>query len=188
LSLKKSNTPSTKILKLLFFTLGAWTADWVGAYGGIDHPFKREGYFPKGFIPKENPFYVALPYNDITLIGHKKNVKEVIPWTNDFHYQNSNRFISYCKNRWVKITYRDKTCYAQWEDVGPFETNDWKYVFGLIEPKNKRNGGVGIDVSPAVFHYLEMKDNGIVSWQFVDFEDVSEGPWLRIITISDPNW
>jgi len=166
----------------------AWTSDWVGAYGGIDYPFKRNGHFPKGFIPEENPFYVALPYNDVTFYGHKKNAKEIIPWAKDYSYNNSDRFTSYCKNRWVKIIYQDKTCYAQWEDVGPFETNDWEYVFGTEKPKNNRNGKVGIDVSPAVFHYLGMKDNDIVSWQFVDFKDVPEGPWLRIITISHPNW
>ena len=166
----------------------AWTSDWVKAYGGIDYPDRRNGYFPAGFIPKENPFYCALPYNDITRNGHKKNIEKIIPWKKEIDRQSNGEFVSYCKNRWIKIIYKGKVCYAQWEDVGPFETDDAGYVFGKSRPKNRRNGGVGLDISPACFKYLGMKDNDYTDWQFVDFKDVPDGPWLKVITISNPRW
>ncbi len=166
----------------------AWTADWVSAYGGIDLPDKRKGFFPADFTPKENPFYVALPYNDISKNGHKKDIDKIIPWKKELDKRNNGEFISYCKNRWVKIIYKGRVCYAQWEDVGPFETDDAEYVFGKARPKNRKNGGVGLDISPACFKYLGMKNNDYTDWQFVDFEDVPDGPWLQYITISNPRW
>jgi hypothetical protein len=42
----------------------AWDSNWKDHYGGIDDPYKRNGFFPKDFTPQENPFYFALPYND----------------------------------------------------------------------------------------------------------------------------
>ena len=169
----------------------AWTKNWIDAYGGFDNPDGRNGYFPADFIPKENPFYFALPYNDVTDHGHKNSIKKINilkVWKKHTDSINSGDFISYCKNRWIKIVHKGKTCYAQWEDVGPFETDDINYVFGTNRPKNKINGGVGLDISPACFQYLDMKDNDNTNWQFVDFEDVPDGPWLRYITISNPRW
>jgi hypothetical protein len=166
----------------------AWMSHWDNAYGGYDPPEGLEGFFPKNFTARENPFYVALPYNDITPRGHKGNIYDVIPWAEEMKNSKNGEFVSYCKNRWVKITYKDRVCYAQWEDVGPFETDDWMYVFGTARPKNKRNGGVGLDISPASFKYLGMTDNDYTDWKFVDFIDVPDGPWLRVISISNPTW
>lgn len=198
--------PIHKRIKTTFFYIGekdiyksgvidngssAWTENWVKAYGGIDFPDKRDGYFPAGFIPKENPFYFALPYNDVTDHGHKESVKSIPilkKWKTLEDSKGSDDFVSYCKNKWIKINYRGKVCYAQWEDVGPFETDDVNYVFGNARPKNKKNGGVGLDISPACFKYLGMKDNDYTDWQFVDFKDVPDGPWLKYITISNPKW
>ncbi len=166
----------------------AWMSDWVEVYGGIDYPDKRDGYFPKGFFPNENPFYCALPYNDIDKNGYKKDIEQIIPWFEKLQNGNNDEFISFCKNRWVRIVYGERVCYAQWEDVGPFETDNWQYVFGEEQPKNIKNGGVGLDISPACFQYLGMNDNDFTHWQFVDFKDVPDGPWLRVITISNPMW
>ena len=166
----------------------AWTGDWVGAYGGTDLSHNRRGFFPRDFRPKENPFYCALPFNDVTLWGHKPKSFDIIPWARAMEKNAGGEFISYCKNRWVKITYKSRACYAQWEDVRPFQTDDRQYVFGTDRPKNRRNGGVGLDVSPACFAYLGMKDNGNTDWQFVEFEDVPDGPWLRVVTTSRASW
>jgi hypothetical protein len=166
----------------------AWTSDWVGSYGGVDSPSRRLGYSPRDFRPRENPFYCALPYNDVAFHGRKRKAAEVIPWAKETAAAQKGEYASYCKNRWVRITYRKRVCYAQWEDVGPFQTDDWKYVFGTAKPKNRRNGGVGLDLSPACFSYLGMKGSGHTSWQFVEFENVPPGPWLRVITRSSTNW
>ncbi|MFW6138277.1 MAG: hypothetical protein ACOC7U_03800 [Spirochaetota bacterium] len=166
----------------------AWTEHWIESYGGVDHPDKRNGYFPADFYPEENPFYCALPYNDIQHQDHKQQVLEIIPWAKKINHSYVFTPISYCKNRWIRIIYRGKVCYAQWEDVGPFEVDDWEYVFGKKRPKNKRNGGVGLDISPACFQYLGMEDNDYTSWKFVDFKDVPDGPWLEVVTTSPPTW
>jgi len=43
-------------------TVSAWDLDWVSHYGGADDPINRTNFLPAGFVPKRNPFYVALPY------------------------------------------------------------------------------------------------------------------------------
>ena len=41
-----------------------WDKDWLASFGGVDDPWHRNGHWPAGFAPKENPFYVALPYGE----------------------------------------------------------------------------------------------------------------------------
>lgn len=106
----------------------AWDDNWKKHFGGTDSSQKRNGFYPAAFVPKENPFYVALPFNDFGKNGHRKaNLQNIIPWANEKNYGDNE---SMCKNRWVKIIKGSKTVYAQWEDVGPFNENDSGYVFG----------------------------------------------------------
>lgn len=156
----------------------SWDTQWQRNYGGYDNPDKaaRYQYRPKGFVPGLNPFYVALPYNDV--INHRKSKPEasrIIPWWNRRADKRPGK--TCCKGRWVQIVHGRKVCYAQWEDCGPFTTDDWQYVFGNKRPKNTKNKGAGIDVSPAIRDYLGMKSNGIVHWRFIDFSRVPRGPW-----------
>jgi hypothetical protein len=158
----------------------SWDSNWLENFGGIDTPYARVGYYPKAFVPKENPFYVALPYNDLGYDGRKENAAS-IPWyttTEDDSY-------SFAKNRWVKVTYKTQTCYGQWEDVGPFEDDDMEYVFGEKKPHDKR---AGIDLSPAMRTCLKMITNGYVNWQFIDESSIPDGPWKKIITTRQVNW
>jgi hypothetical protein len=46
-------------------TESAWDPNWVAHFGGEDSPIQRVNYVPIGFTPRQNPFYVALPYNDL---------------------------------------------------------------------------------------------------------------------------
>ena len=155
----------------------SWDARWVKNYGGTDSP-KRENrtsnYAPKGFIPRQNPFYVALPYNDITSKGHKPEASQIIPWFRT-DFQNSKQ--SVCKGRWVAIRRGGRVCYAQWEDCGPFRTDHSSYVFGSERPRANLNRGAGLDVSPAVRDYLGMDGSDVTDWKFVDFAAVPRGPW-----------
>lgn len=155
----------------------AWDKDWLDHYGGIDNPYSRNGYYPNDFTPKENPFYFALPFNDLDGFGKKPNL-DFLPWHSDSN-------TSALKNKWIKIIYKGKACYGQWEDVGPFEQDDFEYVFLGHEPKNKR---AGIDLSPALRTCLEMATNGLVNWQFVDEVNVPDGPWKETVTTSQLNW
>lgn len=158
----------------------AWDEQWAAHYGGLDNPSKRSGYYPAGFTPKENPFYVALPYNDISASSARK--KSAI---NCLTYAaNKEKNYSWCKNIWVKIRHNQKIVYAQWEDVGPFEEDDVNYVFGRTMPKNKFGAHAGIDVSPAVRDYLGLNDVDKVDWSFVLAEDVRAGPWRQVVSSS----
>jgi len=156
----------------------SWDVNWMKSYGGVDCPVKRSGLRPKKFKPKMNPFYIALPYNDIASKGysHKKEASKVISW---YHDEYKSKFESVCKGKWIAIKHGDKICYAQWEDCGPFYTNDWEYVFLGKQPKKNRNSNAGIDLSPAVRDYLDISSGEKVSWKFVDDLDVASGPWAK---------
>jgi hypothetical protein len=115
----------------------AWDVEWQTHYGGVDDPNVRCGYRPCSFVPRENPFYIALPYDDMHDNGTRKSKTSIIPWDRPGATK------SLLKNRWVAVRANDKTCYAQWEDVGPFETDDAAYVFGdVAKPKNKRGEAI----------------------------------------------
>jgi hypothetical protein len=160
-------TPNTK---------SAWDQNWEANFGGYDHPELRNGLLPQGFTPQLNPFYIALPYNDVAKGGvHRPEASEVIPW---FWQAYRGDGISVCKGRWVAIHHEGRVCYAQWEDVGPFEVDHWQYVFGNETPRPNRNKAAGIDLSPAVRDFLKLRSGARVEWRFVDDREVPHGPWL----------
>nr|MBR9809515.1 hypothetical protein [bacterium] len=160
----------------------SWDVNWQKNYGGFDNPDPkaRLGYLPRGLNPGQNPFYIALPYNDcLNHRMHKPEAARVIPWWNRINRKPGE---SACKGRWVQI-YCAKTrrvCYAQWEDCGPFVTDDWQYVFGNKRPKNRNNQSAGIDISPAVRDYLGVGNKAIVHWRFIEYTRIPKsGPWTR---------
>jgi len=154
----------------------AWDRHWLDHYGGVDDPEDRCGYDPCAFKPKENPFYVALPYDDMTESGARKATASVVPWR-------ASARRSALKNRWIAIRANGHTCYAQWQDVGPFESDDADYVFGdSEEPKNKQGLAAGIDLSPAVRDCLKVEPFSHVTWRHVNDKDVPEGPWRKVVT------
>ena len=161
-----------------------WDPRWVENYGGTDSPNRSERlmtFIPRGFTPRQNPFYIALPYNDMTSKGHKPEAEQIIPWF-EKDYQSPTR--SVCKGRWIAIRRENRVCYAQWEDAGPFRTDHVGYVFGNERPELNLIKGAGLDVSPAVRDFLGMNDTDITDWKFVDFADVPVGPWA---TFGDNN-
>ncbi|MBL8158037.1 hypothetical protein JNK62_00675 [bacterium] len=172
--------------------LSAWDDDWQRNYGGFDDPQKRNGYHPIGFTPKENPFYLDLPYNDFDDEGRRKtNAYRVIPWANEKQWGPRE---SMMKNRWVKLIRNGITCYGQIQDAGPYEYDDHAYVFGdgSTKPKSTLANNAGLDVSPALrdclkFNHWNNADNK-VDWQFVDAADVPAGPWNEIVTTSQIHW
>ena len=79
----------------------AWDECWKERYGGIDDPVNRNGFFPAGFTPHDNPFYVALPYNDLDSNGDRRwNLASVVPWAKIATLPVTDSAV---KNRWVKI-------------------------------------------------------------------------------------
>lgn len=156
----------------------AWVEDWVSAYGGVDNPNNRCGHHPCAFTPKENPFYFALPYNDLNEEGKRKASAKNIPW---YDTAKKTEWQSILKNRWIKVTHNDRTAYAQWEDVGPFGEDDFDYVFGKRRPSAPE---AGLDLSPAAAAFLRVDGRDNVTWQFIEQADVPAGPWRNVITTS----
>jgi hypothetical protein len=153
-----------------------WDQNWQANYGGYDDPAAsaRRNYVPIAFIPRQNPFYCALPYNDVLQGQFKPEAPLIIPWFNKAYMTLGQ---SVCWHRWIGIRKGNRTCYAQWEDCGPFRTDHFQYVFGNERPKPNFNHGAGLNVSPAVRDYLGLQPTDVVDWQFSDVRDVSPGPW-----------
>jgi hypothetical protein len=155
----------------------SWDLNWKTSFGGFDNPdpLKRRGFLPGGFVPKLNPFYVALPYNDVKGSAHKPEARIVIPWFRSAFVRDG---LSVCRDRWVAIRNASgRVCYAQWSDCGPFRTDHWEYVFGKERPTQNLNGGAGLDVSPAVRDYLRLSSTDVTDWKFVEFSEIQRGPW-----------
>jgi hypothetical protein len=154
----------------------AWAPQWVSDNGGPDTPDDRNGYATGEHASKMNPFYVALPFNDL---AHPDLAPKWLPkgWA---RAAKNGKPVSACKDRWVMMkNERGDICYAQWEDAGPQRDDLPGYVFGNDAPVA---GVPGIDMSPAVDYYLGLADNGpkLVSWRFVDDADVRPGAWLKL--------
>ena len=155
----------------------SWDPNWANNYGGFDDPdpAHRNGFLPRAFVPRQNPFYCALPYNDVTHGTTKPEARVVIPWFKREFLQEGH---SVCKSHWIAIMHGSRVAYAQWEDCGPFRTDHYQYVFGNAVPLPNLNGGAGLDVSPAVRDYLGMDSTrDICSWRFVELSEVPPGPW-----------
>lgn len=161
--------------------MSAWDRNWKTNFGGFDNPnpaARAWDFRPKAFIPGLNPFYIALPYTDIQsgATGTKVEAPHVIPWFKKAYLRSGHTVL---KGRWLAIRKGARVCFAQWEDVGPFVTNDYSYVFGTARPKATGNGGAGLDVSPAVRDFLMLRSGEHCDWRFVDLAEVPQGPWRK---------
>jgi hypothetical protein len=181
--------------------ISTYDSDWWGSYGGCDgvvvgsdcRTEKRtaaNGFFPTSMTPKQNPFYLDLPYDDVNDDTGFAERDRVIPWAGQLARSRGDQGVSYMKNRWVQLRKGDRTCFGQIEDAGPGEYHDAAYVFGANDarPANARYNGAGMDVSPALngclgFAELNGEDD-VVDWRFVDASQVPAGPWTRIVTTS----
>ncbi|HSX28341.1 MAG TPA: hypothetical protein VLF60_02730 [Candidatus Saccharimonadales bacterium] len=156
----------------------AWDDQWQQHFGGADTPQSRNGWWPAAFKPKENPFYIALPYNDFDAKGKRKaSAQKCLPTAVQ---TDANR--SWCKNSWVMIRHNGQVVYAQWEDAGPLGEDDVDYVFGNSAFRNTWGAKAGLDVSPAVHDYLHLQDVDTTDWSLVPASKVPDGPWKQIVT------
>lgn len=151
----------------------AWDINWVHDNGGADDQYDMSGYGSGSHASLINPFYVALPFNDL---AYPDKTQRWLPsgWYKPAHHGEKQQ--SSCQGRWIEIkNAAGRSCFAQWEDVGPVVTDDAEYVFGSAPPSASR----GLDVSPAVSKYLGFDSTAYTSWRFVDDDDVPPGLWLR---------
>ncbi|HEV3272401.1 MAG TPA: hypothetical protein VGZ93_09495 [Candidatus Methylacidiphilales bacterium] len=156
----------------------SWDEDWLPNNHGSDSPYNRNGYASGSHASTLNTFYVALPFNDLAF---PEKAREWLPagW---YRRPKDGKQVSACKDRWVWIkNSRGRSCFAQWEDVGPLRYDHAEYVFGDERPTGMDGDHAGLDVSPAVADYLGIDGkNRITSWRFVDDQDVPPGPWLLL--------
>jgi hypothetical protein len=155
----------------------AWDPHWAHDNGGADNPLERSGYATGQHASSLNPFYVALPFNDLT---HPDLAQKWLPrgWQRE---PKDGKPISSCKDRWIEIKNgRGDDCFAQWEDVGPRATDEAAYVFGNEGPG--QDNPPGLCISPAVADYLRLTGDATtpVSWRFVDDQNVRPGAWLKL--------
>ncbi|WP_158021390.1 hypothetical protein [Mycolicibacterium chubuense] len=175
--------------------------DWLANYGGCDGFVERgvcrserrdasNGFFPKTMTPRQNPFYLDLPFDDVNNAAAFSMRATVVPWANDPGYagRSADRSISFMKNRWVELRKDGAACFGQIQDAGPAIYDDAAYVFGGDDrrPRNIRFNGAGLDVSPALngclaFARLDGAED-YVDWRFVEDVDVPDGPWKRLVT------
>jgi hypothetical protein len=163
----------------------SWDQEWAINFGGYDNPdpaariadHNTGDFRPKGFAPRLNPFYIALPYNDVAgWSRHKPEAPKVIPW---FARMKPEPGKTVLKGRWVQIYNGKRSCYAQWEDCGPWVTDDWEYVFLGKPPKNGANKSAAIDISPSIRDYLGLQSGQKCHWRFVEAAQVPYGPWKK---------
>ena len=162
----------------------SWDLNWAAAFGGFDNPdpaarLAGPDYRPRSFIPQQNPFYIALPYNDVTRGTTKPEARTAIPWfRNTFQREGQ----SVCRDRWIAVRNprNGRIAYGQWSDCGPFRTDHWQYVFGNDKPMPNLNGGAGLDVSPSIRDFLAMSSGtDVTDWRFVEAREVPPGPWRK---------
>lgn len=87
-------------------TMSSWDPAWQVTYGGFDDPdpsVRRWDFSPQSFEPGQNPFYIALPFNDIT---NREIAATVIPWYAST--PRKNKYDSVIKGRWVAIRLEKK--------------------------------------------------------------------------------
>jgi hypothetical protein len=153
----------------------SYNSRWLADYGGADSPTDRAGYLPARFVPRLNPFYVALPVQDV-LNGHTlPQAAKWIPWFRQ-RFRRDGESVLY--GRWVAIKHGNRTAYAQLADCGPYHVDDWNYCFGNARPALHANNDAGIDCSPSVRDYLNLSPLDRVDWKFVSDQQVPRGPWI----------
>ena len=156
----------------------SWDEEWLQKNHGSDNPYNRNGYAAGSHASTLNPFYCALPFNDLAFPDKAQN------WLPHGWYRRpfEGKQVSACQHRWVEIkNSRGDICFAQWEDVGPLTYDDAEYVFGGARPRGLGSDRAGLDVSPAVYEYLGLSDrNRFTAWKFADESDVRPGAWLKL--------
>jgi hypothetical protein len=168
---------------------------WAGPW------YPRNGWCPEGFLPKQQPFYLALQTLDHDDNGRLKAAEKQIRigahFLQELRRFKHGRFTENqapFKNLWVEIVFRGRAAFAQLEDVGPSDkhgrsVSDYHYVWGKAR-KCKNNFGVKActDLSPATTDYLGTHGDDKVRWRFVPKSQVPRGPWTVRPDTRGPHW
>lgn len=156
----------------------------MSAFGGVDGPSDPNAAIlgPQDIARDEN--------------GPIPGARQRSPWRDEQVADDESQFLA----QWVKVWPVDepgRPAFVQWFDTGPYEEQDYEYVFGdgTQRPANEANRssenlGAGIDFSPAAAIYLGAAGgSGTFSWSFIDAADVPDGPWKVYPAIDNkPDW
>jgi hypothetical protein len=84
----------------------SWDFNWTTNYGGFDTPDSsaRRNYIPVAFIPHQNPFYCALPYNDVTHGQFKPEARSSSRGSSRFTRGLANQCVKIIGSRFAKVT------------------------------------------------------------------------------------
>ena len=115
--------------------ISTYDSKWWDHYGGcdgvvVDGECRTEarsadnGYFPRQMTPRQNPFYLDLPFDDINNPTAFAQRGSVVPWAHEpgLSGRAGDWSVSFMKNRWVKIKRGDRICYGQIQDAGRAST------------------------------------------------------------------
>src|SRR5437763_16827627 len=100
---------------------------WTKSYGGFDdpNPAHRRNYVPLKFMPQQNPFYCALPYNDKAHTFHRPEAPRVGSRYKDAYYGPA---VLTCKDRSITMRNCNRCAYAHLEDASTYRTDHYQYV------------------------------------------------------------
>ena len=142
-------------------------------------PFAARGTSArKHSSPRKTPFtwrslIMTFPEGSI-----RRRASRVIPW---FRREYAGKGQSVCKGRWVQIVYNKRSCFAQWEDCGPFTTEDWPYVFGdKASPSIPRTKGRAL-TSPLPYAtiWALREEQPLSTGALWNFYRIPRGPWSK---------
>jgi len=132
---------------------------------------------PTSTAPRQDPFYLDLPFDDVSDPAAAAQRSGVVPWADEPRYATvlADPDRSLVKDRWVAVRKDGRTCCGQVQDAGPGVYDDAAHVCGSddVRPANRRYNGAGTDVSPALDGCLGFADQDA---------DVPPGPWTRLVT------
>ena len=148
----------------------SWDLNWESSFGGFDDPdpTHRRNFIPVNFVPRQNPFYCALPYTDVTARPNPKRPSS----------SRGSKMPSSARDRAsAMIAGWPSAAGSRARSAGvrngataaPSGPDHYQYVFGDERPKPNLNQGAGLDVSPAVRDYLGSGPSfDTTDWRFVE--------------------
>ena len=92
----------------------------------------RRNYIPVAFVPRQNPFYCALPYNDVEHGQFKPEAPLVIP---SFKQSYSGPGQSVCRHRWIAFAKGTASATRSGKIAGHFA----RIIFNMFSETNGRN-------------------------------------------------
>ena len=131
-----------------------WDENWMKSYGGVDSPTHRKGDLPAAFTPKQNPFYIALPFAEVDGDGNLKEAAKKIPGFGENHGPLT-------EIAGLKSATRGSRASPSGRMSGPLRRRRFRLGVSAARSSPRTRGGLkaGLDISPAAAQYLGVEDS-----------------------------